>query len=527
MMLLTQSQMRMRVPSVFNAVREAGDIEILPNDLIEFNSTGRILIVGTAEDIAAVLPELTTLTIYVVITDARSLTNVDASVQVVNQSIVDIAGWLGAFNVQFDTTLLKVDLVLDLSTRPLITTKVAPLGYFDVNNDQQKLNTIIAELPELIGTFDKAKYFSYQPSICAHSRRGVTACEQCLDACPADAISSEKGILDINPSLCQGCGSCTAVCPSGAMSYALPTLDVSLNRLRNMLTSYFTLSEQAPTLLIHDLVGADEIVENIALPDQVICFSIEEIAALGMPFWLSALAYGAGNIVVWDAGSHSDHDWQELQQEISKTQQLLIGLGYSENVVRWYADKDLTPLLNQLAGFDQVVLEKKAGFAGIDDKRRVIQFALSHLNQYASESKEVLLLDERAAFGEIEVDKQKCTLCMSCVSVCPMGAVLDGRDKPQLNFVEDLCVQCGMCDNACPEDAIDLKPRYLLNREQARKPRVLHEEPIFNCISCNKPFATQKMIDTMSAKLKDHPMFQGAAFERLKMCEDCRVKAMF
>jgi ferredoxin len=108
-----------------------------------------------------------------------------------------------------------------------------------------------------------------------------------------------------------------------------------------------------------------------------------------------------------------------------------------------------------------------------------------------------------------------------------MGALLDGRDKPQLNFIEDLCVQCGMCDKACPEDAVLLKPRYLFDREQARKPRLLNEEPVFHCISCNKPFATQKMIDTMSAKLKDHPMFQGAAFERLKMCEDCRVKAMF
>ena len=31
----------------------------------------------------------------------------------------------------------------------------------------------------------------------------------------------------------------------------------------------------------------------------------------------------------------------------------------------------------------------------------------------------------------------------------------------------------------------------------------------------------------MIAKLGNHPMFQGAALERLKMCEDCRVKAMF
>jgi hypothetical protein len=31
----------------------------------------------------------------------------------------------------------------------------------------------------------------------------------------------------------------------------------------------------------------------------------------------------------------------------------------------------------------------------------------------------------------------------------------------------------------------------------------------------------------MTAKLAGHPMFRGAALERLQMCEDCRVKAMY
>jgi ferredoxin len=108
-----------------------------------------------------------------------------------------------------------------------------------------------------------------------------------------------------------------------------------------------------------------------------------------------------------------------------------------------------------------------------------------------------------------------------------MGALVDGVDRPQLNFIEDLCVQCGMCDNACPENAISLESIYHFDRDKARLKRVLHEEAVFHCVSCQKPFATQKMIDTMMEKLKGHPMFQGDAIERLKLCEDCRVKAMF
>jgi ferredoxin len=512
---------------MYPAVREAGDIEVLPNDLIEFNSSGRVLIIGSVEKVEPLLPLFSELTVFVASPDDSMNIEFSQTIRIIKQSIQQVSGWLGEFQVQFDTTLLKVDTILDFSDVPLMSVKVPPIGYYAVANQADLLSRALYEIPELIGTFDKPKFFNYKPAICAHSRRGVVACEQCLDACPAEAIKSENGQIEVNPALCQGCGSCTAVCPSGAMTYALPSLDVSLNRLRDMLKAYFDESQEPPSLLIHDVQKAEQILAEETLPDTIICFSIEEIGALGMPFWLAALAYGVANITVWDVGSHPEHDWSELNSEVDKTNQLLAGLGYSDQLVNLSDQQNISLLLALFGVTEKLQLKETANFAGIDDKRRMIQFALAHLHQQASQPPETIELDHRAAFGEIVVDKQACTLCMSCVSVCPMGALLDGRDKPQLNFIEDLCVQCGMCDNACPEDAVQLKPRYLFNREQARKPRLINEEPVFNCISCNKPFATQKMIDTMSAKLKDHPMFQGAAFERLKMCEDCRVKAMF
>jgi hypothetical protein len=57
---------------------------------------------------------------------------------------------------------------------------------------------------------------------------------------------------------------------------------------------------------------------------------------------------------------------------------------------------------------------------------------------------------------------------------------------------------------------------------------VVNEDTPFNCIVCGKPFATTSLIERMSEKLSDHWMFQEPqAVERLKMCEDCRVKDMF
>jgi formate hydrogenlyase subunit 6/NADH:ubiquinone oxidoreductase subunit I len=111
---------------------------------------------------------------------------------------------------------------------------------------------------------------------------------------------------------------------------------------------------------------------------------------------------------------------------------------------------------------------------------------------------------------------------MSCVGACPASALQDNPDSPQLRFTEKNCVQCGLCVKTCPEQAISLVPRLLLGRERTQQ-RVLHQSPPYACIRCGKPFGTQGAVQAMLQRLQGHPMFQGSALERIKMCGDCRV----
>ena len=103
----------------------------------------------------------------------------------------------------------------------------------------------------------------------------------------------------------------------------------------------------------------------------------------------------------------------------------------------------------------------------------------------------------------------------------------DIADAPaQLRLVEAKCVQCGICAATCPEHAITLVPQLDLTAE-ARSPRVLNEAEMVGCIACGKPLGTRRMIDGMVAKLAGHAMFaKPGALDRLRMCGDCRVKAM-
>ena len=108
------------------------------------------------------------------------------------------------------------------------------------------------------------------------------------------------------------------------------------------------------------------------------------------------------------------------------------------------------------------------------------------------------------------------------MGACPSGALLDSQTAPQLRFIEKNCVQCGLCETTCPEDAVSLVPRLLVAPER-KQPVVLNEAKPWACIRCSKPFGTQKAIEAMLGKLAGHAMFQGEALERLKMCSDCRV----
>ena len=104
---------------------------------------------------------------------------------------------------------------------------------------------------------------------------------------------------------------------------------------------------------------------------------------------------------------------------------------------------------------------------------------------------------------------------------------MDGADAPMLRFLERNCVQCGLCERTCPEDAITLRPRLLL-APSVREARVLNETQPFHCVSCGKPFGTHQMVDAMLGRLAGHSMFSDpASLKRLQMCADCRVVDMF
>jgi ferredoxin len=169
---------------------------------------------------------------------------------------------------------------------------------------------------------------------------------------------------------------------------------------------------------------------------------------------------------------------------------------------------------------------KAATFNLAPEKRTTLDFEIEHLAREGAQKLEVIDLPAGAPFGALKVNRDACTLCKACIGACPEAALLDSPEVPRLRFIERNCVQCGLCEETCPEDAIELVPRLLLGA-QAKEPVTLAEAEPFHCVRCGKPFGTRQMVANMLGRLGTHSMFSGAGgLRRLQMCGDCRVVDM-
>ncbi|WP_455206421.1 4Fe-4S binding protein [Kaarinaea lacus] len=546
------------------AIEVGGEMQSEPTALINYSSAGSVYILGneeTARQAAVQLAQHAALDCTLITVGdtndspyikleaipSNAGTKQTELAATLPGTITAIKGYLGNFDLILETprekTTLRellgnagygIDMILDLTNPGLVTSEIKPPGYFAAAKNDAVLQQALSEIPELIGDFEKPQYFHYNPDICAHSRSHITACTRCIDTCPTDAISSIGDTISVDANLCQGAGSCATACPTGAITYSYPRLNDNLQRLHSILSAYQDAGGRDALIMFHDASTGRAVLEKYAvqLPDNVIPIELEELGSMGMDGWLACLSYGAKAVVLLTTPQTPARVLKEIKAQQSYATAILKGMGLPVDAIQLMGDSNInnnsnSDVIAALVTPQSVRDIPAAEFYESSDKRKVIRAAVDHLYQYAPAPRPLVSLPTGAPFGEVWLDPQRCTLCMSCVWQCPGKALIAGGNQPQLKFVENDCVQCGLCARTCPEDAIGPSPRYLYNKEQRQSPRILYEEQPFLCITCGKAFASRSVIEQMTVKLKKHAMFQGEALQRIQMCEDCRVKDIY
>ena len=440
-----------------------------------------------------------------------------------------------AFGTSRDGAISRCDLVLDLSGRaPLFTASDLRDGYLRADpGDGAAVLRAVLKARDLVGSFDKPRYVAFTAELCAHSRSNIVGCTRCLDLCPTGAIAPAGDHVAVDAHICAGCGQCAAACPTGAASYALPSADVLLRKLRALLTTYQEAGGQRPVVLVHDDAHGTPLIDALArygdgLPANVLPLAVNEVTQVGLEAIAAAFAYGASAMRLL-LRQKPRHDTTGLTRTLALADPILAGLGFGPGRVASIETDDPDALGETLRAIDAgEPAPRPASFVPAGAKRDVMRLALRELQRAAPTPVDLIPLPAGAPFGAVNVNSEGCTLCLACVSACPTGALRDNPERPMLRFVEDACVQCGLCKATCPEKVITLTPQ-LDFRAATADARVLKQEEPFLCIRCGKPFGVKSTIERVTAKLEGkHWMFQNAAqrLDVIRMCEDCRVIAI-
>ncbi|PWB62949.1 MAG: hypothetical protein C3F16_05810 [Betaproteobacteria bacterium] len=540
-------------------IRALASLACLPADLplasVSYASKGNALVVGGDERaVHAAVRLARSLPVTLLLTSRPSAQAAvlagadlgDTGFPIWGGKVASLEGYLGNFAVTLSdlatvrdapgrglpqAAAAMFDLVVDFSEPPLFGHHQPPQGYWRVS-DPASLEAAVEEAQEAVGEFEKPKFFAYRENLCAHSRSGIEGCSKCIDVCSTEAIAADGDHVSVDAHLCMGCGACASVCPSGAMSFQFPRVSRRGEQLKSLLAAYREAGGRDACIVFHNGTDGRDLLARAAaagggLPARAIPLESWHVASVGVDVLLGAVALGANQVVVIAAGSEAPEYHASLSEQMALAQTIVSALGFAGRHFVLLETNDageLSAAMEALA--PAAVPAVAAAFALSDDKRTAVEFALDHLAKHSPAPVAEIALPAGSPWGEVLVDKEKCTLCLSCAGACPESALMDGGESPMLRFLERNCVQCGLCERTCPEDAITLRPRLLL-APSVREARVLNETQPFHCVSCGKPFGTRQMVDAMLGRLAGHSMFSDpAALRRLQMCADCRVVDM-
>ncbi len=422
----------------------------------------------------------------------------------------------------------ECDIILDLSGGvPLLHPAGHRDGYLRADpGDPLAVADAARKAAGMVGTFEKPLYVRLQPELCAHSRAEQVGCTRCIDACATGAIQPAGDHVQVDPDVCAGCGACASVCPSEAIAFDAPGADYIFAQLRAMGEAWRKAGGPgAPRLLVHDADHGRQMIALAArfgrgLPADVIPLEVPSLSIFGHAEAMVALASGFSKV---DLLLSPDSERDVLEGQGALVAALTAGVGL-EGVRMGMIDVADPDALSDTLYTAKAPAHPTASVLAMGRRRDVTRLAARALAGETLPDAPVPL-PAGAPYGTIVLNDDACTLCLSCASLCPSGAILDHPDRPEMRFKEDACLQCGLCVTICPENAITLQPQMDLSDTAFREREMKSEEP-FACIECGVEFGVKSMIGRTVERMEAKGV-KPEVTRLMQMCPDCKVRAQY
>lgn len=347
---------------------------------------------------------------------------------------------------------------------------------------------------------------SVEEGLCLGSER----CGLCVPACPAKAISTAAGTVQVDRDVCLSCGICVTVCPTGAAGLPGTSLDQYKAELEVLLAA-----ESSRLQLV---------CRNAGEPPPPAHWLSVSVPCLGMvtPGWiLQALAAGAPTVALSSCGeSCRSARGPDVARRVDYCRRLLAQLGdpWPEARVVLDAPPEETPPSPVAAGEVAVIV--------LREPEATVR-AVAELAGASGVHLPPPLVHPASPLGLVAVREETCTACGACAAACPTGALAldEGGGETELTFDPALCVACGRCVHACPEQdrrTLEMRPATDL-AALARGRTTVKRAAVACCRRCGRPIAPAPMLERLGRVLESEEGGRALARVVADLCVDCRA----
>ncbi len=424
----------------------------------------------------------------------------------------------------------------------------------------------VAAVEARLGGVEKPQFLDLEMDVCAAGASSQQGCTACVDACPHEAVDRPAiDEVEFDQVACQDCGACTSACPTGATKLREPSNERIAREVEALLEDdedggwlswggspgvetqviAFVCSERAAERLRaygREAARARDIVYPPILPVRVNCTD-----TVGEAHVMHALAAGADGVAIVGCGGSCLHSGPDpkvaLVERLNRATQ---DLGLGERVGFFSPERDSAGAFGEaLSEFVELTLdptpvpagdhEATGRLAGVDQPNPDFNShgwtleSVRAIVEHVSPDRE--FVRGLADFGVMHVD-DSCTLTPTCTNLCPTDAIQRTEDA-QLQFSHERCVNCGLCEEGCPETAITMEDGLDLSLLPENRDGdswiTVQDDEMLECVRCGKPFASAASAGKIQEEVGD--LVEGIAPDSehnvFEYCGDCRSRLLF
>jgi ferredoxin len=339
---------------------------------------------------------------------------------------------------------------------------------------------------------------------CLHHWNRDSACQQCVNICPTQALSLTSDEIALDESVCVQCGACLPCCPTGAL--------IGFDERARLLQF---LTELPPSASVDLACG----VASMPLTDPSVDVILQVggcLAGLGPAAYVGLAALGVERVGLHLEGCAAC-PIGGLRSQIVETIDAANALTDLNIVVvaedageRTHKQMHSTrsrrysrrALLRRFAGGGS---PSSAVLPDLEPppengkapplERRALLHALAHLYDARRTS---------AHFFPSMTASSSCTACRVCATVCPTGALSFESEEGcfSLTFAPKACTECGLCVELCAADA--LRSAAPLSYNDA-EPYVLLQGRLKKCKRCRVDFCGESDLCPTCTFRRRHP----------------------